>query len=299
MKGSYSVTASKDELRWRHPVTSVLHPDSLPSVWCPGCGIGTVVYALVRAMEEIPLDHDRVSIVAGIGCTGKVVEYIELDSHYFVNGNILDHAADLAADKPDSKVVVLTNNADLLHMDGDEPFKNRGSGDSISIIHLNNLIYTVTQKGARPTTPFRRITGNGEPDIPFNLPHMAFSGGAAYVARWTPLHAGWLKYSIMDALETPGLSFIEVISPCLLYYTADGRIGDSVDRMNFYNDHAIMKHYEPTELLDLRADDNIIIGKFVDEQPPFENVDIILENTRRPSFENGGLLLFPVDKRVD
>ena len=37
----------------QHPIDSLFSPDSMPSVWCPGCGIGTIVYTFVQAAEEM------------------------------------------------------------------------------------------------------------------------------------------------------------------------------------------------------------------------------------------------------
>ncbi len=58
---------------------------------------------------------------------------------------------------------------------------------------------------------------------------------------------------------------IEVISPCLMYYASDGKIGEKVDRMNLYHTRSVIKNGEPTENLDIRSQDKIIVGKFVDK----------------------------------
>ena len=162
--------------------------------------------------------------------------------------------------------MIFTNNADFL-VSGAQDFVDAGkSRANALIIHVNNIIYCITENEVIPTTPFIRTTADNEFELPFNIPHLAKSSGAVYVARWTSLRAGWLKYSIIDALSKQGLSVIDVISPCVMYYTIASRIGDGADQLRFYSDNSVMKQYEPTEHLDLRSQSEIFIGKFVDKK---------------------------------
>jgi 2-oxoglutarate ferredoxin oxidoreductase subunit beta len=262
VKSDGGITVNPEQ---RHPIDSFFPPDSMPSVWCPGCGIGTIVYTFIQAIEEIHAEPEKIGVVSGIGCTGKVAEYLNFKSCETTEGNVINYAANLAAKKPNLHVVAFTNNADFL-MSSAKDLRNIGRKDTpILMLHINNLIYCLTKNEIIPTTPFMRSSADTTYELPFNIPHLAKSSGAKYVARWTSLRAGWLKYSIIDALSKPGLSVIEVILPCVMYDTIGSKIGDSVDRMKFYNDSSLMKHYEPTEQLDLRSQREIVIGKFVDK----------------------------------
>ncbi len=55
-----------------HPSEWALRADRLPHIWCPGCGTGTSVTCFVEAMKELDTDRDRLAVVSGIGCTGRV-----------------------------------------------------------------------------------------------------------------------------------------------------------------------------------------------------------------------------------
>ena len=249
----------------RHPIDSLFSPDLMPSVWCPGCGIGTIVYTFVQAVEEMGIEPDKICVVSGIGCTGKVAEYLKFKFCETTEGNVINHAANLADNNTDLKVVAFTNNADFL-TSSEKDFLDIGRKNAnILIIHINNLIYCYTKNEVIPTTPFMRTSADNKFELPFNIPHLAKSSGARYVARWTSLRAGWLKYSIIDAFSKPNLSIIEVILPCVIYDTIGSKIGDGVDRMKFYNDNSIMKQFERTEQLDLRTQREVVIGKFVDK----------------------------------
>ncbi|UCF13512.1 MAG: hypothetical protein JSW06_04440 [Thermoplasmatales archaeon] len=250
----------------QHPIDSFFHPNSMPSVWCPGCGIGTIVYTYVQAVKEMNVEPDKICVVSGIGCTGKIAEYLNFGSHEITDGNVIAYAANLAAKKQYMKVTLFTNNADFLVSSAKDFLEIGKTMANLLVIHNNNIIYCITENGAIPTTPFIRTSASNDFELPFNIPHLAKSSGAEYVARWTPLHAGWLKYSIIDALSKQALSVIEVVSPCVMFFTFTNKIGDAADQLRFYRDNSVMKQYEPTEHLDLRSKREVIIGKFVDKK---------------------------------
>jgi 2-oxoglutarate ferredoxin oxidoreductase subunit beta len=97
-----------------HPSDALLRTGLIPSVWCPGCGIGTVVNTFIQAVERLKVDFSEVSVVSGIGCTGKINDYLRCNVSQVLDGKVLEFAADLKLKKPDSKIVVFLNNADLL-----------------------------------------------------------------------------------------------------------------------------------------------------------------------------------------
>jgi 2-oxoglutarate ferredoxin oxidoreductase subunit beta len=55
-----------------HPAEWALRRDRLPHIWCPGCGIGIALGCFVQALQEARVDLDRLCVVSGIGCTGRV-----------------------------------------------------------------------------------------------------------------------------------------------------------------------------------------------------------------------------------
>ena len=47
------------------------------TIWCPGCSNGTITRALIDAILGLELDPEKVVIVAGIGCSGRIAQYLE------------------------------------------------------------------------------------------------------------------------------------------------------------------------------------------------------------------------------
>ena len=62
------------------------HEKKFPGVWCSGCGIGIVMGALVRAIDDIGLDKNQVAVVSGIGCTGRMPVYLDFNTMHTTHG---------------------------------------------------------------------------------------------------------------------------------------------------------------------------------------------------------------------
>ncbi len=84
-----------------------LREDSLPNMWCPGCGNGIVLSALLRAMAALGLKRHEVVIVTGIGCWGKADDYLNVNTLHAVHGRALSYATGLKAANPKLRVLAL------------------------------------------------------------------------------------------------------------------------------------------------------------------------------------------------
>ena len=52
-----------------------IRPGTLPFLFCPGCGNGTILGATIRAIDELGI-MDRLALLGGIGCSGWIPTYI-------------------------------------------------------------------------------------------------------------------------------------------------------------------------------------------------------------------------------
>lgn len=255
----------------KHPMDFYLRMDRMPHIWCPGCGIGLTASAFVAAMEKAELNLNKVCVVSGIGCTGRFAGYIKLDSFHTTHGRAIPFATGIKLANPELKVVVVSGDGDLVSIGGNHFIHAARRNIDMVVICVNNFIYAMTGGQVAPTTPLTAYTttspyGNFEP--PSNVPQIAESSGAVYVARWTALHIRRLTDSIFEALNKPGFSVVEVISPCAQYYSRINRLGDGLDMMKFYHDNSEIRHGEPTDNLYIDYQKKIIVGKFVDRERP-------------------------------
>ena len=122
------------------------------------------------------------------------------------------------------------------------------------------LLRTTPEEAIASTSPY----GNFE--TPFNLPYLAASCGAVYVARWTTYHVTHLKKSMKEALQKKGFSFVEVISPCPTLYGRRNRRGDGLDELKDYKKRSKIQNGANTRDCDLSIDGPIVVGKFVDRE---------------------------------
>ncbi len=254
-----------------NPVEPFLRMERIPHIWCPGCGIGTSVNCFTRALIESNTNLDKIAIVSGIGCSGRVAGYLKLDSFHTTHGRAIPFATGLKLANPDLTVVVYSGDGDLFAIGGNHFIHAARRNLDLKVICVNNLIYAMTGGQSAPTTPVNAISttapyGSYEP--PFNLPYLAQASGATYVARWTTFHVRQLSKSIKEILNKPGFCFIEVLSPCPTLYQRRNKQGDGLEAMKMYRENSKTKHGASTAEVALDSGGPIIVGKFVDIERP-------------------------------
>ncbi len=254
-----------------HPAESGLRSNRLPHIWCPGCGIGVAVGCFVEALKEAEISLDRLSTVSGIGCTGRVAGYMDSDSFHTTHGRAIPFAVGLHLGNPDLKVVVFSGDGDIAAIGGNHLIHAARRNVDLTVFCVNNFNYGMTGGQGGPTTQFdarTTTTPYGAVEMPFNLPMLTAAAGATYVARWTVLDLGRLRRSMVEALEHKGFSFVEIVSPCPVYYGRRNRIGEAVDELRFYKENTIVKNFASLEECDLDLGGEIVVGKFVEKEKP-------------------------------
>jgi 2-oxoglutarate ferredoxin oxidoreductase subunit beta len=261
----------EDRLETKNPMEGFLRMDRIPHIWCPGCGIGTVVTSFAEALKKSKLDLDKVSVVSGIGCTGRVAGYVKLDSFHTTHGRAIPFATGLKLANPELKVVVFSGDGDIVGIGGNHFIHAARRNMDIVVICVNNFNYAMTGGQVAATTPISANASTapyGNFEFPFSLPYLAEAAGATYVARWTSLHLRRVTKSIQEALNKRGFSFIEVITPCVTLYARRNRLGDGLNLLKYYYDKSEIQHGADTRTLGIGYQDKLIVGKFVDKEKP-------------------------------
>ncbi len=268
-----SITDQTEIAARAHPMAPFLRMDRMPHIWCPTCGIGTVMKCYVQALREAEVDLDKVAVVSGIGCTGRVAGYLKLDSFHSTHGRAIPFATGLKLGRPELLVTVFSGDGDLVGIGGNHFIHAARRNMDLLVILVNNFIYGMTGGQNAPTTPVQARSSTmpfGNFERPFNLPHLAASCGATYVARWTSLQTRRMTRTFKEAIGRKGFRFIEVITPCSTLYARLNKLGTGFHLMQYYHDNAEIRHGADTRELDIDFQGKIICGKFVDrEQPTF------------------------------
>lgn len=255
----------------KNPMEGFLRMDRIPHIWCPGCGIGTVVNSFANALRKSEIDLNKVVVVSGIGCTGRVAGYIKLDSFHTTHGRAIPFATGLKIANPELKVIVFSGDGDIVGIGGNHFIHAARRNMDILVICVNNFNYAMTGGQVASTTPILANLSTapyGNYEYPFSLPYLADACGASYVARWTALHLRRVTMSIQEALQKRGFSFIEVITPCVTLYARRNRLGDGLNLLKYYYENSEIQHGADTRTLGISYQGKITVGKFIDREKP-------------------------------
>ncbi len=217
------------------------------------------------------MDLSKLAIVSGIGCSGRVAGYLNFDSFHTTHGRAIPFATGLKLANPELKVVVYSGEGDLIAIGGNHFMHAARRNVDLTVICINNFNYAMTGGQVSPTTPVDAV-GTTAPfgvcERPFNLPFLAESCGAVYVARWTTYHVRQTTKAMVEALNKKGFSFVELISPCPTLYERRNRLGSGLDRMQWFKDNTVIKKGAETRTCDIEFQKKIVCGKFVDVDRP-------------------------------
>lgn len=258
---------------YRHPKDGLLREDRIPHIWCPGCGIGSAFSACITALQKAGIDRDKLAIVSGIGCSGRVAGYLKIDSFHTTHGRAIPFATGLKLAKPELNVFVFSGEGDLFAIGGNHFIHAARRNVDLTIICVNNMNYGMTGGQVSANTPIgarTTTTPYGNPEVPLNLPSLAAACGAVYVARWLSLDVRRLTQAIQQALLKRGFSFVEVIAPCPVAFGRRNRLGTALEMTRLFSQNSVIKNnVHPDETL-IEEGKPMVLGKFVDvERPTF------------------------------
>jgi 2-oxoglutarate ferredoxin oxidoreductase subunit beta len=264
----------------KHPLDDLIRADRMPHIWCPGCGIGVVMRCYAHAIQLLGDATDRHVVVSGIGCSGRVAGYMNIDSYHTTHGRAIPFAVGLKLVRPDLHVTVFSGDGDLAAIGGNHLIHAARRNIDLTVICTNNFNYGMTGGQFGPTTPLGARTSTtpyGCPELPFNLANLLSAAGANFVSRWTSLHVRQIRKDILYAFRKPGFSFIEALVPCPVGFGRLNQLPDAIDELKLYRDRCKIAEGVSLDQLgiDLHGDQPIYVGRFVDrEAPPYEPVKL-------------------------
>ena len=258
------------EQELRHPYEKFLRRDRIPHIWCEGCGNGIILNCFARALDELNMDLDKVAVVSGIGCIGRISGYTNTDSFHTTHGRPIAFATGVKLANPELTVAVISGDGDLFAIGGNHFIHGARRNLDIKVICANNFIYGMTGGQGGPTTPMETWTTTtpyGNIEQAFNLVHLAAACGAVYVARWTTLQTRWLTESIKKALQKEGFSFVEIISECPEIFGRYNKMDTALKMMKWFKEASVVEHFSDPAKARITPD-RIAVGEFVDIEKP-------------------------------
>ncbi len=254
---------SKEVLDW-------LRVDFFPHIWCPGCGHGIIMHALLRALASLGCGKERTVIASGIGCSSRMPGYIDACTVHTTHGRSLVFATGIKLASPELTVVNVMGDGDCAAIGGNHFIHACRRNIDITAVILNNSIYGMTGGQVSPTTPigaYATTAPYGVIDPPFDLCNLAAAAGATYVARATVAQPQLIEQYIKKGIQNKGFSVVEVMTHCHTQFGRRNKLARPIDNINRFKQVSVTKAkadaMKPEEL-----EGKIVIGEMMDRERP-------------------------------
>lgn len=257
-----------------HRLKRYLREETLPTPFCPGCGHGILMGAILRAIDELGIDLKEMVFVSGIGCAGWIPSpHFKADTLHVTHGRPIPFATGAKLYNPRLKVMVISGDGDLGSIGGNHLIHAARRDTDMVVICANNGIFGMTGGQLSCTTEmgaFTSTTPEGNREPPLDLCKLAEAAGASYVARYSVLHIRPLINSIKKALGHKGFSFIDVLSPCFVQYGRRNEYPSAFAQLEDLRRRCVplAGAKKPEELKG-----KIVIGEFVSREGSHEEAD--------------------------
>ncbi len=263
------------------------HDKKFPHVWCPGCGNGIVLGALIRAIDRLGLEKDDIVLASGIGCSGRMNVYVDFNTLHTTHGRALAFATGIKLAKPALNVIVVMGDGDATAIGGNHFIHAARRNLNITAIIINNQIYGMTGGQHSPTTPYgsRATTASlGHIEHAFSIGELAETAGAPFVARGTVYHAQLLEKLIEKGIQKRGFSVVEVMSNCHIQFGRRNNMGDPITMMKWLGDQAVPVE-KARKMTTESLEDKFTIGILADVDKPIytEEYQKIRDMSKKPS----------------
>jgi 2-oxoglutarate ferredoxin oxidoreductase subunit beta len=251
----------------REDVKKLLRTKFMPHIWCPGCGHGIIMHAILRALADLEIPKEKICISSGIGCSSRMPGYIDACTLHTAHGRSLAFATGVKLANPDLTIVNVMGDGDSTAIGGNHFIHACRRNIGITAVVMNNNIYGMTGGQASPTTPegaFAATAPYGSVDPTFDICKLAEGAGATYVARVTVAQPAMCEQILKKAIEhqKKGFAVVEIVSFCHTQFGRKNKRSRPMDNFNYLKDNSVMKAKADT-MTPEELKGKIIIGEFL------------------------------------
>lgn len=246
------------------------HKKKFPHLWCSGCGIGTIMGAIIRAIADCELDRDGVVMVSGIGCSSRMPIYVDFNTLHTTHGRPIAFATGIKLARPELEVIVVTGDGDVAAIGGNHLIHACRRNINLTVVCINNNIYGMTGGQASPTTPQGKVATTaryGDFERAFDLCDLTAGAGAVFVARGAVYYARQLEKLVAQAIRKKGFAFVDVISQCPTYYGRFNKFKSPVEMLYWQRDNTVNVKAAP-KMKPEELEGKLITGVLADRDYP-------------------------------
>ncbi|MGI0055167.1 MAG: thiamine pyrophosphate-dependent enzyme [Thermoplasmata archaeon] len=188
-------------------------------IWCPGCGDFGTLASIKKAALELKIPTHEFALVGGIGCSGAIHNFLEVNGIHALHGRLLAQAVGVKLANPQLTVVAAGGDGDGYAIGMGHFMHAFKKNASILYLVMNNETYGLTKGQASPTS---QIGYEGNVEHPFDAILTALSIPVPnFIARTFSGDPKTMTATIIEALKFNqahrGFAFIEDLSPCVTY----------------------------------------------------------------------------------
>jgi len=201
-------------------LTAASFKSAVKPVWCPGCGDYSVLSSITKALAIIGKPPHEVGVVSGIGCSSRIPAYTSCYGFHGVHGRALAAATGLKVARPDLTVLVTGGDGDGYSIGGNHFLHACRRNVDLTYIVMDNHVYGMTKGQPSPTTEpdwDSKLAPGGTKIRVFHPLVVALAAGANFVGRAFAGDPNGTAALIAQAIQHPGFSFVEVLSPCVTF----------------------------------------------------------------------------------
>ncbi len=190
------------------------------SWWCPGCGDFGVLAALQKALMELGRRPEEVAIVAGIGCSGKIGNYVNSYNIHTTHGRTMPVALGVKLANRELTVIAAGGDGDGFAIGMGHFVHALRRNPDITYVVMDNQIYGLTKGQVSPTSMEgfeTRSTPAGSIEHPVRPLQLAIATGATFVAQGFSSKQKQLVEILKAAVQHRGFSLVNTISPCVTF----------------------------------------------------------------------------------
>lgn len=192
--------------------------------WCPGCSDFAILSAIkmvITEFMELNIPKEEFVMTTGIGCHGKIFDYLNINGFYGLHGRAIPLAEGIKLANPKLKVITFVGDGDTYNEGLDHLLHAAKRNSDITVfVHDNrNFALTVSQFTATSPRGFKgSTTPEGSLEIPMNPLLLMLSTGATFIARAFTLRLQHMKKIMKEAILHKGFSFVEILQPCPTFF---------------------------------------------------------------------------------
>lgn len=246
------------------------------NTWCPGCGNFGVLNALkqiIASLVEEGTPKENIVVVSGIGCSSKIIDYINVNTFSSLHGRPVASAEGIKIANPELEVIACLGdggsyNEGISHL---VHAAKRNIGINVLVHDNRNFALTTSQFTATSPKGFQGgSTPEGSIEEPFDPLEIMLASRASFIARSYAFEMKHLQKIIKKAVDHKGFSFVDILQPCITFFDTTKSYKEKIYKMENDDLESEEKALEKTKKWNYgkNKEAKIPLGVFYQKQRP-------------------------------